>query len=75
MDYLFADLSFDKNENIVAVTIDILDNGIEHCLLVKSLQSNEKTLLPIFNMKPPVIFSPNGRDVYYIQRSAEGGWI
>ena len=40
MDYLFADLSFDKSENIVAVTIDILDNGIEHCLLVKSLQSS-----------------------------------
>ena len=59
----------------MAITIDILDNGTEHCLLIKSLASPEKILRPIFNMQPSVLFSPDGRSVYYVQRSAEGGWI
>ena len=52
-----------------------MDNGIEHCLLVKSLVSGNKKLRPIFNMKPPVIFSGDGKSIFYIQRSTEGGWI
>lgn len=74
IEYLFADLALDRTEDTVAVTIDILDNGIEHCLLVKSLVSKQ-TLRPLFNLKPPVVFSPDGKAVLYIQRSAEGGWI
>ncbi len=75
MEYLFTELSFDTSESTVALTIDILDNGIEHCLLVKSLVSKQAILKPIFNMKPPVCFSSDGKTVFYVQRSGEGGWI
>ena len=75
VEYLFTALSFDQNEDTVAVTIDILDDGIEHCLLVKSLVSQNKVLRPIFNLKPEVVFSSDGRYIFYIQRSLEGGWI
>lgn len=74
VEYLFSDLSFDRTENLVAVTIDILDNGKEHCLILKSLISKQ-ALKPIFNIKPSVSFSPEGKEVFYVQRSAEGGWI
>ena len=74
IEYLFTDLTFNPTEDVVAITIDILDNDREHCLLLKSLTKRSQ-MRPIFNMKPSVVFSADGKFLYYIQRSAEGGWI
>lgn len=76
LDYLFSDFTLDREENRVAVTIDLMGDGKEYCVLIKSLVNPEKYKpRPIFNLKPPVVFSPDSNDIYFIQRSGEGGWI
>ena len=61
---------------MVAVSIDILDNGREHCLIVKDLRrGKEGKSIPIFNVRPEVSFSEDGGLIYFVQRSEEGGWI
>jgi len=58
--------------------IDLLGTKKEYCLIVKNLAlSNNKEYKHrvIFNVKPSVVFSGDGKSLYYIQRSPEGGWI
>lgn len=54
--------------------IDLLGNKKEYCLILKNLAMPQLKPRPIFNVRPQALFSPDGRNVCYVQRSPEGTW-
>jgi hypothetical protein len=54
--------------------LDLLGTKKEYCLLLKNLAMPQLKPIPIFNVRPQALFSPDGSNVCYVQRSPEGTW-
>lgn len=42
--------------------------------MLKNLTMPQLKLRPIFNVRPQALFTPDGKNVCYVQRSPEGTW-